>query len=84
MCLFGGFSFNRVNFVTPLQESDTCLLESDIPIIVNLCFLQHVQISMSRPGHINVFQRNGECFFFRHTELNSRFNVMTIDEVTLD
>ena len=39
---------------------------------------------MSRPRNINVFQWIWECFFLRHVELKSRFNVMTTDEVTLD
>ena len=30
------------------------------------------------------FSGNWECFFVRHVELNSTFNVMTISEVTLD
>ena len=38
---------------------------------------------MSRPSNINVFQWNKECFFLRNVELNFRFIVMTIDEVTL-
>ena len=37
-----------------------------------------------RPGNINKFQWNRECFFLRHEEFNSRSIVMTIDEVTLD
>ena len=45
----------------------------DIPIIVNLLFLQHIQISMSRPRNINVFQWSGECFFLRHVALYSWF-----------
>ena len=44
--------------------------------------LHDVQISVSRPCHINVFQ--WECFFLRHIQLNSTFTVMTTDEVTLD
>ena len=55
-----------------------------IPLIVNLLFLHDVQICMCRTCHINVFQWNRECFFLRHVELNSRFIVMTMDEVTLD
>ena len=39
---------------------------------------------MSRPSNINVFQWNRECFFLRHEELKSRFNVMAINAVTLD
>ena len=39
---------------------------------------------MSRPRYVDVFQWNRECFFLRHMELNSRFIVMTMDEVTLN
>ena len=81
---FGGFSFSYVNFVNPVQECDklpsafTCL-KSSFSI-----FLQHVQISVSGLCYIKVFQWNRECFFFRHVELNSRFIVMTIGNVTLN
>ena len=50
----------------------------DFPEIINALLLLDVQIRMSSTGHVNVFQWNKECFFFRHIELNSRFNVMTI------
>ena len=56
----------------------------DIPVIVNHLFLHDVQISMSRPSNIDVFQWNRKSLFHRHLELNSRFIVMTINEVTLD
>ena len=56
----------------------------DVPIIVNTAFLQHIKICLSSPGHINVFQWSWKRFFFRHMELNSRFHVMTINEVTFD
>ena len=56
----------------------------DIPIIVKTFFLHDVQISMSGPGYVNVFQWNKECLFLRHIQLNSRFIVVTTDEVTLD
>ena len=46
-------------------------------------FLEHIQIGTSSPDHINVFQWKRECFFFRHIELNSKFLVLTKDEVTL-
>ena len=72
------FSESRVNFANPLQESGKCLLD------VKKFFLHEVQISMSRPCTINVFQWNRERFYLRHVELSSRFIVMTIDEVTLD
>ena len=56
----------------------------DIPIIVNHLFLHEVQISLSRPCYVHLFQWNTECSFLRHMELNSKFIVMTLDEVTLD
>ena len=40
------------------------------------------QIRVRSPGHVNKFQWNWGCFFLRHEELNSRFNVRTINEVT--
>ena len=56
----------------------------DTPITVNFLFFYHIQISTSWPRYINVFYWNGKCFFLRHAELNSKFIVMTIDEVTFD
>ena len=53
-------------------------------MIINSFFLQHIHISLDSSGYINVFQWNWECFLFWHIELNSRFNVMTTDEVTFD
>ena len=55
----------------------------DVPIIINSFFLCNVQICMSWPCDINIFQWNGECFFFRQIELKSRFVVMMADEITL-
>ena len=37
----------------------------DNPIIIDPFFLQHVQIRMSRPNYVNVFQWNRVCFFHR-------------------
>ena len=59
-------------------------VQIDIPIVIDTFPLHDVQISVSSPCYISVLQWNRECFFFRHIELNSRFIVMTIDEVTLD
>ena len=55
----------------------------DNPVIVDAFFLHHIQICVGRPCHIDVLQWNRECFLFRNVKLNSRFNVMTIDELTL-
>ena len=82
--LFGSFSFNKVNVVNLFHESDTCPLEWTFQQSSIRFFLHDVQISMRRQNKIIVFQWNKESFFLRHVELNSRFIVMTIDEVTLD
>ena len=68
----------------PFHESDKLLFRIDIPIVIDTFLLHVVQISMSRPCYINVFQWNRKCFCLRHVDLNSRFVVMTIDEVTFD
>ena len=39
---------------------------------------------MSSPDHVNVLQWYWECFFLRHVELNSRFDVMTINVIPFD
>ena len=35
-------------------------------------------------GHVNILQWYWECFFLRHAELNSRFNMMTINKVSFN
>ena len=56
----------------------------NVPIIVFSAFLQHIQGRMCSPGHDNVSQWNWECFFFRYMELNSRFDVMTVNVISFD
>ena len=81
---FWKFFFQKSKFRETFPRIWQASVRIDIPKNVNLLFLQHVQISMSRPFYVNVFQWNRECFFLRHAELNSRFIVKTIDDVTLD
>ena len=64
------------------QECDKLLFGSTFQ--QSSFFLATRKICVSSPGRINVFQSNRECFFFRRKEFNSRFIVMTIDEVTLN
>ena len=52
-------------------------------MLINTLFLHYIQVGVSGPSYINVLQWNRDGFFFRHIELNSRFIVMTINEVTL-
>ena len=73
----GCSSFKRVNFVKPHHEADKFLFDSTSQ-------WSYVRICMNWPCCINVFQWNRECSFLRHVELNSRFIVMTTDEVTLN
>ena len=53
-------------------------------MIIKSLFLHYVQISVSRPCHVSVLQWNTEYFFCRHIELNSRFIMMAINEVTFN
>ena len=80
----GKFSFSKVNYVNHFQESDQISVLIDIPIVIDTFFLHDVHISVGRSCYINVFQWNKECCFLRHMELNSRFIVMSIDEVTVN
>ena len=78
---WGGF-FNNVNFVNPVHKPDEVRSTSTF---------QHswIRFSCHTSRHVCVvlvtsiyFQWNWEWFFFRHVELNSRFNVMTLNEVS--
>ena len=71
----GGFFFlNNANFVYPVHDSDKFTIHIDIPIVVNTAFLQHIQIRVRSPGHVNVFQWDWECFLLsaRGVELQVR------------
>ena len=70
------FSFNIVNFVNPFRESDKCLFESTFQWS-STCF----SCNTSRSVWVDPVT---SMYFSGHVELNSRFIVMTIDEVTLD
>ena len=39
---------------------------------------------MCCPDHVNVPQRDSECFFVRHVQLNSRLDVVTIKVIPID
>ena len=80
----GGLSFDRVNFVNPFLRIRQTSVRVDIPVVNQYVLLHDILISVNSPCSINVFQWKKECFFLRHSELNSRFIVLTIDEVTLD
>ena len=58
------FSFNRVNFVMPFHEADKLLFKSTLQSSSTRFFLHDVQISVSRPCYINVFQWNGNVSSF--------------------
>ena len=66
------------------QEGDRWKCCIDVPTVVDTSFLQYIQTCVRRPGLVNILQWNWERFFFRHVELNSRFDVMTMNEVTFD
>ena len=39
---------------------------------------------MSRSGNVDVLRRNRKCFFFRHVQFDSWYNVVTINEFSCD
>ena len=80
----GGVSFNSVNLVKTCPRIWQISTSVDIPVVINSFFLCHIQIGVSWRDDINVFQWNREWFFFRHIEMNSRFNMMTINKVSLN
>ena len=75
--------------VSLLMKRTLCTLSKNLtnfdsrPHSNNHPFVQHIQMCVSSPGYISVFQWNRECFFFRHIELNFGFIVMAIEEITL-
>ena len=80
----GMFFFQSSEFGESISKIWQASVQIDIPIVIDTFLLHDVQISVSRPCYINVFLWNRVCFFLWHIELNSRFIVMTMDEVTLD
>ena len=79
---FGGVSFNKVKFCETCPRIWQFSISVDIPIVINSFFLWNVQVGMSWPDDINVFQWIGEWFFFWHVLLNSRFDMMTVNQVS--
>ena len=57
-------------------------LSIHVPAIFNIFFQQYIQWCMCCPGNVDVLHWNRKSFFFRHVELNSRFIVMTINEIS--
>ena len=78
------FLFQQCEFCVSWSRIWWSSIRVHIPIIINAFLLYHSQIGVSGSCYINVFQWNREWFFFWHMELNSRFIVMTIDEVILN
>ena len=68
-------SLNIENCVKPVHGSDKFRLPSVFPTIIYTAFLQHIQ------GRVNVSQWYWERCFLWHVELNSRFDVMTINVI---
>ena len=49
--------------------------------MLDTLLLQYIQICVSCPGHVNILHCFWKWFFLRHIEVNSRFNVMTTNDV---
>ena len=83
MCPFGDFSLSELKLRESCPWVWQVSIHIDIPETVSTAFFQDVQICVRNPGHVNAFQWDWECFFFRHVKLKSKFDVMAINEVTL-
>ena len=46
--------------------------------------LHNIQGCMSRSGNVDVLRWNRKCFFFRHVQIHSWYNVMTVNEISRD
>ena len=69
----GGFSFNTVNCVKLVHESDKFRFATNVPIIVCTAFQQHIQGSICSPDHVNTPQWYWEWFFLKHMESSTWF-----------
>ena len=84
-CPWGGFSFNMVNFVNPVHESDKFPFSSTVhKSSMRFSCMTSRFVWVHLVTSVYLFQWNRECLFLRHVELNSRFSMMTINEVTLN
>ena len=60
-----------------------CELRETLPNLRE-AFQQHIHCGIRPPDNVSVFQWYWECFFFRHMELNSWVNLMTINVIPCD
>ena len=82
---FGGFSVNRVNFVKLLQRTLTkCCSNRHSSDRQSVSLVTHPDLIWVDLVASMYFSGIRNVFFLHDMELNSRFTVMKIDEVTLD
>ena len=80
----GCFSFTIVSCMKTKSKFRSILVNIDVPIISCTAFQQYIQSGICSLDHVNLSQWNWEWFFFEHTELNSWFNVVTINVILCD
>ena len=80
----GCFSFTIVSCMKTNSKFRSILVNIDVPIISCTAFQQYIQSGICSLDHVNLSQWNWEWFFFEHTELNSWFNVVTINVILCD
>ena len=51
-----------------------------VPVIFNMFLHHYLQGCMSRSGNVDVLHWNRKCFFLRHVQFDSGYNVVTINE----
>ena len=81
---FWGASFNNVNLVKSSPWLWHISVVVNIPVSIQSFFLCNLQICISWPVDINIIRWNKIWFFCRHVQLNPRFNMMTINEISLN
>ena len=84
VCPSGGLSFFAMNLVKLVHASDNSFFSIHVPVIFNRFLHHNIQGCMSRSGNVDVLRRNRKCFFFRHVQFDSWYNLMTINECPCD
>ena len=80
--LSGGLSFNKMNLVKPVHESDNSL-SIHVPIIFNIFLEHYVHCRFWCSGNFDVLRRKGNVSS-RHVQFDSGFHAMTLNEVSCD
>ena len=76
----GGLPFSRTNHVNPVHASNNSLFPSTFQWSSIFVSTKNVQWCTCCSGNVDVPHWNRKCFFFRHVQFDSWFNVVTINQ----